>query len=183
MRPLDLVIEPEPGNANEAGGILNPAGARGPDGHLYLFPQARGEGKLLAHRHRAGAVRLEGRAERHRTTRHRPRARDALRTATGRRRVRRPPRHLRRTVEALRHDLHGVLARSDRASRWRSPRTCCTGIGSVSRPSSPTRESTSTAWTTRTPPCSRSPCPTLRIDRSWPSSTGPSSRARCPKTP
>jgi predicted GH43/DUF377 family glycosyl hydrolase len=39
MRPLDLVIEPEPGNANEVGGILNPAAVRGPDGHLYLFPR------------------------------------------------------------------------------------------------------------------------------------------------
>ena len=39
MRPLDLVIEPEPGNANEVEGILNPAAARGPDGHLYLFPR------------------------------------------------------------------------------------------------------------------------------------------------
>ncbi len=44
MRPLDLVIEPEPGNANEVGGILNPAAARGPDGHLYLFPRLVAEG-------------------------------------------------------------------------------------------------------------------------------------------
>jgi predicted GH43/DUF377 family glycosyl hydrolase len=39
MTPLDLVIEPEEGNANEVGGILNPGAARGPDGHLYLFPR------------------------------------------------------------------------------------------------------------------------------------------------
>lgn len=44
MRPLDMVIEPEPGNANEVGGILNPAAARGPDGNLYLFPRLVAEG-------------------------------------------------------------------------------------------------------------------------------------------
>jgi predicted GH43/DUF377 family glycosyl hydrolase len=44
MRPLDLVIEPEPGNANEVGGILNPAAARGPDGQLYLFPRLVAKG-------------------------------------------------------------------------------------------------------------------------------------------
>ncbi len=44
MHPLGLVIEPEPGNANEVGGILNPAAARGPDGNLYLFPRLVAEG-------------------------------------------------------------------------------------------------------------------------------------------
>ena len=39
MKPLPLVIEPEPGNPYEVGGILNPAAARGPDGELYLFPR------------------------------------------------------------------------------------------------------------------------------------------------
>lgn len=39
MERLDLVIEPEPGNAKEVGGILNPAATRGPDGELYLFPR------------------------------------------------------------------------------------------------------------------------------------------------
>jgi predicted GH43/DUF377 family glycosyl hydrolase len=39
MKRLDLVIEPEPDNAYEVGGILNPAAARGPDGELYLFPR------------------------------------------------------------------------------------------------------------------------------------------------
>ena len=44
MQPLDLVVEPQPGNAYEEEGILNPAAARGPDGELYLFPRivARG---------------------------------------------------------------------------------------------------------------------------------------------
>jgi predicted GH43/DUF377 family glycosyl hydrolase len=46
MRPLDLVIEPEPGNAYEVGGILNPAAARGPDGHLYLFPRLVAKGNF-----------------------------------------------------------------------------------------------------------------------------------------
>ena len=44
MRPLDLVINPEPGNANEVEGILNPAAARGPDGNLYLFPRIVAKG-------------------------------------------------------------------------------------------------------------------------------------------
>ena len=37
-------MEPEPGNAQEVEGVLNPAAARGPDGQLYLFPRlvARG---------------------------------------------------------------------------------------------------------------------------------------------
>jgi predicted GH43/DUF377 family glycosyl hydrolase len=44
MQPLDLVIEPEPGNSNEVEGILNPAAARGPGGELYLFPRLVGAG-------------------------------------------------------------------------------------------------------------------------------------------
>jgi predicted GH43/DUF377 family glycosyl hydrolase len=44
MKPLGLVIEPEPGNPLEVGGILNPAAARGPDGELYLFPRIVTEG-------------------------------------------------------------------------------------------------------------------------------------------
>jgi predicted GH43/DUF377 family glycosyl hydrolase len=46
MRPLDLVIEPEPGNANEVEGILNPAAARSPKGELYLFPRLVGAGNF-----------------------------------------------------------------------------------------------------------------------------------------
>jgi len=37
-------MEPEPGNPHEAGGVLNPAVARGPDGELYLFPRLVAEG-------------------------------------------------------------------------------------------------------------------------------------------
>lgn len=36
---LGLVMEPEPGNRLETEGVLNPAAARGRDGHLYLFPR------------------------------------------------------------------------------------------------------------------------------------------------
>jgi predicted GH43/DUF377 family glycosyl hydrolase len=44
MRRLGLMMEPEPGNALEVEGVLNPAGVRGPDGQFYLFPRlvARG---------------------------------------------------------------------------------------------------------------------------------------------
>ena len=44
LQRLGLVIEPEPGNAQEIEGVLNPAVIRGPDGELYLFPRlvARG---------------------------------------------------------------------------------------------------------------------------------------------
>ncbi|MGH2464357.1 MAG: glycoside hydrolase family 130 protein [Candidatus Limnocylindrales bacterium] len=44
LRRLDLVIEPDPKDPQEAEGILNPAAVRGPDGALYLFPRlvARG---------------------------------------------------------------------------------------------------------------------------------------------
>ncbi len=34
-----MLMEPEPGNPMEAEGVTNPAAARGPDGHLYLFPR------------------------------------------------------------------------------------------------------------------------------------------------
>jgi predicted GH43/DUF377 family glycosyl hydrolase len=44
LRRLGQIMEPEPGNPQEVEGVLNPAVARGPDGHLYLFPRlvARG---------------------------------------------------------------------------------------------------------------------------------------------
>ncbi len=32
-------MESQPGDSNEIEGVLNPAAARGPDGHLYLFPR------------------------------------------------------------------------------------------------------------------------------------------------
>ncbi len=44
LHRLGVVMEPEPSNPLEAGGVLNPASARGRDGQLYLFPRlvARG---------------------------------------------------------------------------------------------------------------------------------------------
>src|SRR5579872_2997085 len=44
LQRLGEVMEPEPGSPYEAEGVLNPAAARGPDGHYYLFPRlvARG---------------------------------------------------------------------------------------------------------------------------------------------
>lgn len=44
LRRLGVVMEPEPENAAEAWGVLNPATARGPDGALYLFPRLVAEG-------------------------------------------------------------------------------------------------------------------------------------------
>ena len=44
LHRLGQIMEPQPGDSHEAEGVLNPAAARGPDGHLYLFPRlvARG---------------------------------------------------------------------------------------------------------------------------------------------
>src|ERR1035441_10079998 len=44
LQRLGLMMEPEPGNPQEIGGVLNPAAARGPDGQLYLFPRLVGQG-------------------------------------------------------------------------------------------------------------------------------------------
>jgi beta-1,2-mannobiose phosphorylase / 1,2-beta-oligomannan phosphorylase len=44
LQRLGQIMEPQAGNPYEVEGVLNPAAARGPDGHLYLFPRlvARG---------------------------------------------------------------------------------------------------------------------------------------------
>lgn len=39
LRRLGIVMRPESGALSEAGGVLNPAGVRGKDGHYYLFPR------------------------------------------------------------------------------------------------------------------------------------------------
>jgi beta-1,2-mannobiose phosphorylase / 1,2-beta-oligomannan phosphorylase len=39
VRRLGVVMEPNPTDPREAGGVLNPATARGPDGQLYLLPR------------------------------------------------------------------------------------------------------------------------------------------------
>src|SRR6202789_2921361 len=44
LQRLGLLMEPEPGNPQEAEGVLNPAAARGPDGELYLFPRLVAKG-------------------------------------------------------------------------------------------------------------------------------------------
>jgi len=44
VQRLGTIMEPEPGNAMEAQGVLNPGAVRGPDGHLYLFPRMVAEG-------------------------------------------------------------------------------------------------------------------------------------------
>ncbi len=44
MRRLGQIMGPEPGNPQEVEGVLNPACARGPDGHLYLFPRLVAKG-------------------------------------------------------------------------------------------------------------------------------------------
>ena len=39
LRRLGVVMEPAPGDAREAEGVLNPAAVRGPDSRLYLLPR------------------------------------------------------------------------------------------------------------------------------------------------
>src|ERR1035437_4151025 len=39
LQRLGMIMEPEPGNAHEVEGVLNPGVVRGPDGALYLFPR------------------------------------------------------------------------------------------------------------------------------------------------
>ena len=54
LQRLGQIMEPEPGNPLEVEGVLNPAAARGPDGHLYLFPRLVARG----HYSRIGIVRV-----------------------------------------------------------------------------------------------------------------------------
>jgi predicted GH43/DUF377 family glycosyl hydrolase len=44
LHRLGMIMKPEAGNALEVEGVLNPAAARGPDGHLYLFPRLTAKG-------------------------------------------------------------------------------------------------------------------------------------------
>ncbi|MCB0133128.1 MAG: hypothetical protein KDD78_19835 [Caldilineaceae bacterium] len=46
LQRLGMIMEPEPGNALEAEGVLNPAVTRGPDGQLYLFPRLVAQGNF-----------------------------------------------------------------------------------------------------------------------------------------
>src|SRR5919198_1461854 len=44
MERLGVIMEPDRENPCEAWGVLNPGGARGPDGEYYLFPRVVAEG-------------------------------------------------------------------------------------------------------------------------------------------
>jgi predicted GH43/DUF377 family glycosyl hydrolase len=46
MTRLGIIMQPEQGNPREAWGVLNPGGARGPDGAYYLFPRVVAEGNF-----------------------------------------------------------------------------------------------------------------------------------------
>jgi predicted GH43/DUF377 family glycosyl hydrolase len=46
LERLGTVMEPDPNDAQEAWGVLNPAAARGRDGELYLFPRLVAEGNF-----------------------------------------------------------------------------------------------------------------------------------------
>jgi predicted GH43/DUF377 family glycosyl hydrolase len=54
LQRLWQIMAPEPGNPQEAEGVLNPGAARGPDGHLYLFPRLVARGNYS----RIGIVRV-----------------------------------------------------------------------------------------------------------------------------
>ena len=54
LQRLGQIMAPEPGNPQEAEGVLNPGAARGPDGHLYLFPRLVARGNYS----RIGIVRV-----------------------------------------------------------------------------------------------------------------------------
>jgi predicted GH43/DUF377 family glycosyl hydrolase len=43
---LGVIMSPEPGNASEVEGVLNPATARGADGELYIYPRLVAEGNV-----------------------------------------------------------------------------------------------------------------------------------------
>lgn len=44
LERMGVIMEPEAGNPLEEEGVLNPAVARGPDGHLYIFPRMVAKG-------------------------------------------------------------------------------------------------------------------------------------------
>lgn len=52
---LGVIMEPQPDNPLEVEGVLNPAGAVGPDGAYYLFPRLVGEGNYS----RIGVARVQ----------------------------------------------------------------------------------------------------------------------------
>ena len=44
LQRLGIIMEPDLADPREAGGVLNPAATRGPDGALYLLPRLVGAG-------------------------------------------------------------------------------------------------------------------------------------------
>ena len=46
LQRLGILMEADSRNAQEAGGVLNPGGARGPDGQFYLFPRLVADGNF-----------------------------------------------------------------------------------------------------------------------------------------
>jgi len=46
LQRLGEIMAPQPGNAREVEGVLNPAAVRGPDGALYLFPRMVAQGNF-----------------------------------------------------------------------------------------------------------------------------------------
>ena len=53
-------MSPEPGDALEAEGVLNPASGRSPDGRLYLLPRLVAAGQRLPRRARRGRCSTDG---------------------------------------------------------------------------------------------------------------------------
>lgn len=46
LRRIGVIMSPEPGDPLEVEGVLNPGVARGPDGHLYLYPRLVASGNV-----------------------------------------------------------------------------------------------------------------------------------------
>ena len=107
LQRLGMMMEPEPGNPQEAEGVLNPAAARGLDGQLYLFPRLVAKGNYS----RIGMARVKFNEAGDPTGVERlgialePEA-DYERRPDGDWRLRRSPCHLYGTASALHHVLH-----------------------------------------------------------------------------
>ncbi|HWE60919.1 MAG TPA: glycosidase [Chloroflexota bacterium] len=54
MERIGVLMQPDPADPREASGVLNPGGARGPDGDYYLFPRVVAQGDIS----RIGRVRV-----------------------------------------------------------------------------------------------------------------------------
>ena len=48
LQRLGIIMEPDLADPRDAGGVLNPAATRGPDGALYLLPRLVGAGNTRA---------------------------------------------------------------------------------------------------------------------------------------